>query len=1059
MRVGILGPLQVLADGEIVEVGGARLRTLLIRLALDAGRTVTVESLSDALWPDDWPADPANALQSLVSRLRRALPQQPAVRSVPGGYGLDVPPEAVDALRFERLAREGRRALRDGQAQVAARRLGEAPRLWRGAALAEVADAPFAVAAAARLEELRLSAIEDRVEAELGGASGGSELVAELKALVAAHPLRERLRVLLVRALDADGRQAEALTAYEDARRLLADQLGADPGPELQDAHLAVLRGRKVPQRLRARPRGNLPAPLTSFVGRAEEQTRIGKQLQEARLVTLVGPGGAGKSRLATVVAAGVVDDVPGGAWLVELAPVTDPGDVPQAVYAALGLHEVEVLDAPAPPRNPMDRLVDALSASETLLVLDNCEHLIDAAARLVDDVLARCPGLRVLATSRQPLRVLGETLCPVPPLGVPEPETSAAEAVACPSVELFADRAAAVRPDFTVTDGNVAAVVEICRRLDGLPLAIELAAARLRSLPVQQLAARLGDRFRLLTGGSRTALPRHQTLRAVVAWSWELLDDDERRFAQRLAVFPAAFTLEGAEAVWDEGEAVAVAVLDLLAALVDKSLLEVVEGAEPRYRMLETIREYGLERLAEAGEIARVRAAHAAYALRLAETAAPHLRGAGQLPWIARLTAERGNLLAALRFASESGDAETAVRLAAALGPLWTIRGDHAEAASWLRLALEVPGEAPQEARAIATASYLFNSVLSGDYPRAQVAVEELRAWAGTARRAGGHPESALIEPAIALLVDDTAAGLAGIERRLSDPDPWRRAMLWLLRAFLDGNAGELDGMRRDLAAAATAFRQAGERWGLATSLTYLAYTQLTLGAFEDAVAALEEAIRLLWELDDDAVFQRVWLAEAHARRGEGARARAELLEMVAPRGGSTSARYRVFARIALGDLARHDGDLEEATRQYAAAWEELERVPFHAALFRAMLLCPMGQLALARGDIETAQRHLGEALALAVEAPDMPLVAIVGVGVARLRLERGDARGAAEVLGAAHALRGAADEFNPDVARLVQQLRADQGERAYQAAYARGRRLDRAGALALIDAQVRRR
>jgi len=1057
MRVGILGLLEVVADdGEIVQIGGARLRALLIRLALSAGRLVTVESLSSALWPDDGPSDRANALQSLVSRLRRVLPEEPALRSVPGGYRLDLPQEAVDALRFERLAREGRRALRDGETQIAARRLREALGLWRGEALADVAEVPFA-AAAVRLEELRLTAVEDRVEAELQAASEHAHLVAELEELTAMHPLRERLRVLLVRALHANGRPSEALSAYEDFRGLLADKLGADPGPELQDAHLAVLRGERVVGRpSAARPRGNLRAALTSFVGRAEEQARIGKQLEEGRLVTLVGPGGVGKTRLATAFAAGTADEVPGGVCMVELASVTDPGDVPRAVIGALGLREVGPLDASTTPRDPMSRLVEALSATEMLIVLDSCEHLIDAAARLVDDLLGQCPRLRVLATSREPLGVLGEALCPVSPLGLPDPGVSAGEAMTYPALRLFADRVAAVRPGFTVTDDNVAIVVELCRRLDGLPLAIELAAARLRSLPLEELAARLSDRFWLLTGGIRTALPRHRTLRAVVAWSWDLLDDDERRVAERLAVFPAAVTPEAAGQVCGGGAAT----LDTLAALVDKSLLQMEESG-PRYRMLETIREYGLERLAEAGEIADVRAVHAVYFLRLAETAEPHLRGPGQVPWIARLAAERDDLLAALHFARDTGDAETAVRLGAALGLFWTIRGNHAEAASLLRRVLDVPGEAPEAARTVATTFYLFNSVLAGGGVHAEVAVEEMWAQVHTAGLAGGHPAAALVDAALALIIDDAAQGLGAIDRRLSHPDPWTRAMLWLMRSFLHGNDGDMDGMRGDLAAAVEAFREAGERWGLATAQSYLAYTQIMIGDFDGAIVALRESIRLLRELDaaDEAVLQRVWLAQARADKGDVGGARAELLEMVAPTGGRSSVRYLVFARIALGDLARYDGDLEEAARQYDAASQELDRAPVHASLFGAMLLCAMGHLAVAAGELGTARRRLEQALALAIEAPDMPLVAVVGVGVARLCLGYGDASGAAEVLGAAHALRGAADEFNPDVTRLAQQLGAELGERAYQAAYARGSGLDRAGALAQLHAQVRRR
>jgi len=1043
MRVGILGPLEVVTDGGVVAIGGARLRTLLVRLALDAGRVVTVESLASALWPDNGPADRGHALQALVSRLRRALPEPAAVRSAPGGYCLDVPPDAVDAVRFERLAAEGRRALRGGAVDVAARALQDALDLWRGEALADAAGAPFAVSAAAHLAELRLSAAEDLAEARLSTGEDHASLVAQLEALTAAHPLRERPRGLLVRALHAAGRRAEALRAYEDFRRLLKEELGTDPGPTLQAAYLAVLRAENPDPPPAARPGGNLRAALTSFVGRDAELARIDRQLAERRLVTLVGPGGAGKSRLAVTAAARLAAGIANNVWLVELAAVTDPADVAGAILDALGRHEPGALEQPYTPRDPVGRLVEALSGTEALLVLDNCEHLLDAAGRLVEELLGQCPQLRVLATSREPLAIAGEALYRVPPLAVPPPDASAAAAMDWPAVRLFADRAAAVRPEFAVTEDNVAEIVKICRRLDGLPLAIELAAARLRSLPVERLAAGLDDRFALLTSGSRTAAARHRTLRAALAWSWGLLDDEERRFAQRLAVFPATISLEAAERVGapDGGT------LDLVSALVDKSLLQLLDGAEPRYRMLETIREYALERLDHSGALTETRAAHAGYFLRLAETAAPHLRGPDQIPWLVRLRAERDNLLAALRFACDTADADTAVRLAAALSPWWTIQGGHAEASSWLRTALDVPGPAPSDARADATAGYLFNVIMSGGGGRPDIDADEVRARIPTAE---GHP---LLEPALTLIAGDTVRGLPAIDRRLPGADPWTRAMLRLMRAFLQANDGDMVGMGQDLAAAAAAFRAAGERWGRATALTYLAYTRSTFGDFDGAIAALEEPIRLLRELDpnDDAILQRVWLAEARARAGDVERAQAELRALVAP-GGTSPGRYRIFARLSLGDHARLNGDLAEAARQYAAAWPELDRVPVDASLFRSMICTALGHLAAARGDLAAAQRQFAQAAALATDGPDMPLAAIVGVGVARLRADLDDALGAAELLGAAHALRGASDEFNPDVARLVAQLRDRLDEPAYRSAYARGQSLDRAGALALI-------
>jgi predicted ATPase/DNA-binding SARP family transcriptional activator len=1061
MQVAMLGPLTVTVAGRAVEIGGARLRALLIRLALDAGNTVTVDSLSGAVWADDRPAGQANALQSLVSRLRRALPGDQVLRSLPGGYRLDLSPAAVDALRFERLAREGRHALHSSEPEMAVRRLREALALWRGEALAHVAEAPFAEAAAARLETLRLSAIEDRIEAEIEITPVLSDLVAELEGLVALYPLRERLRALLVKAFHVEGRTAKALTAYEDFRQRLADELGADPGSQLQAAQLAVLRGAKVTRRgPPLRPRTNLRAPLTSFVGRADEQARIARQLKRGRLVTLVGPGGAGKTRLATTLAADVADHIPGGVWLIELAAVTEAADVPRAVVEALGLRDAGLFDASTASSGSMNRLVEALSGAETLIVLDNCEHVIDAAARLVDELLGRCPRLQVLATSREPLGLLGEALSPVPPLGLPKTDSSLAEVLTCPSVRLFADRVAAFRPEFLITDDNMAMVADICARLDGLPLAIELAAARLRSMSLEELAARLNDRFRVLTGGSRTAMPRHQTLRAVVAWSWRLLNQHERLLAERLAVFPGDVTPEAAIGVCGGDAIEASEVCDLLATLVDKSLLQRTDGAGPRYRMLETIREYGLEQLAETGEIAQVRSAHVAYFLGLAEAAEPHLRGAGQLPWIERLRGERNNLMAALRYAADTGDAATAVRFGAALGLYWTVSGNHGEAAAWLRLALSTPGQDPPEPRTLANAFYLFNAVLSAGHSRSEVPVAEIREHLRRVEHPDAHPIIAMVEAGVALITNDTVAGLAAIDRRLPRADAWTAAMLCLMRAFVQGNDGDLVTTRRMLATTVKMFRQAGERWGLAMSLTAPAEADAILGDFDGVIHVLEEAVGLLHELNpaDDAILQRTMLATARVQKGNFGQGRAELQVIVRPGEGTLSARYRVIARIALGNLARQDGDLAEAARQYEAADAELDRIAFSAPLFRAMIRAGMGHLVVARGELDRAAVHLDEALRLAVDAPDMPIAAAAAVGVARLRLRRGDPPGAVEVLGAAHALRGAPDEFNPDVVGLTEELRRELGDDAYQAAYAAGRELDRAEALALVAARLDR-
>jgi predicted ATPase/DNA-binding SARP family transcriptional activator len=1025
VQVSILGPLEVTEDGVPVPIGGARLRTLVVRLAVGVGRVVTVDELADALWPRDAPADQGNSVRSLVARLRRVLPNPDVVRSAAAGYRLDLPESAVDAYEFERLARS-----RGGAREALA--------LWRGPALADVRDAEFATAYAARLEEARLAAVEACAEADLAAGATG-RLVAELTELAARHPLRERLQALLVRALTAVGRQAEALAVYEDVRRRLVEELGADPGPELRESHLAALRSDG--------PRGNLRTALTSFVGREAEVARVTSLLAEHRLITLVGPGGAGKTRLATTAA----NRVPSGAWLAELASVTDPADVPAAVLGSLGTRDKRNPDGDKPPQDTTGRLVDLLSHSDSLIVLDNCEHVVDAAARLADELLGRCPRLRVLATSREPLGVLGETLCPVPPLDVPAAAPTVAEAKKSAAVRLLVDRATSVRPGFRLEEANVVAVAEICRRLDGMPLAIELAAARLRSLSPQQVAARLDDRFRLLTGGSRTARPRHQTLRAVVAWSWDLLDERERTFVERLSVFPAAISLEAAEHL-SPGTA-----LDLLTALADKSLLQVVEAPEPYFRMLETIKEFALERLAERGGVTAARRAHATYFRDFAESAEPHLRGPGQITWVPRLLLERDNLVAALHFAADTGDANTAVRLGASLGMFGWILGATVDTDTWLRLALEVPGEAPEPAKTIATAMFLINSAVWGRGDDQADFLAEFRGVIAAANVHTGHPVLALFEPMFAIFSDDVELGLKVVDQRLDHPDPWTRAALWMVRGMLRENDGDMAGTRHDMMNAVTGFRAVGDRFGLSQSLSSLAEAHLVFGDRERAVDALEEAITLRQELqpDDDVSHDRLVLAGARWHSGDRERARAEYEDIAKPRKGVLTEHSVAFAHLALGDLDRLSGDFAAAERHYASSAAALEQWTVAAPQLRALVLAASAFLAVAKGDPATAGAVLAAAVDHALGAKDMPVLAKVGVAVADLRESRGDLAGAALMLGVSEQLRGAPDPLHHDVARLTTSLRAAMGDAAYDAAHSEGRALDRAAA---VD-QVRRR
>ncbi|MFI8004582.1 BTAD domain-containing putative transcriptional regulator [Streptomyces sp. NPDC086010] len=695
MHYGILGTTRALrADGTAVNLGGARLRALLTVLAQRPGRTVPAGTLVDEVWDGDQPADAVGALQALVGRLRRALGPG-AVESAESGYRLAAEPGNVDLYRFERLAGEGARAMEQGDPLKSVAVLDDALALWRGPALS---DLPDRAAAAARWDARRLDARRIRVEAVLA-LGRAEEALAELTGLCADHPLDEPLQVLRIGALRDAGRAAQALAAYDEVRTLFADRLGTDPGPALRALHAELLHGDPpAPPSSPAAPparRGNLRARLTSFVGREADIADLREDLTRARLVTLLGPGGAGKTRLSQEAAEAVASSWPDGVWMVELAPVDDPEAVPEAVLGALGARETVLRGAGAEGLRAVERgavagagsavahLVEHCSQRRMLLLLDNCEHVVEAAARLTDHLLARCPGLTVLATSREPLGVPGELVRPVDPL--PDPM----------ALRLFADRGAAARPGFRVdADAETAAAcAEICRRLDGLPLAIELAAARLRMLGPRRIADRLDDRFRLLTSGSRTVLPRQQTLRAVVDWSWDLLDGDERAALRRLSVFAGGCDLAAAEEVCSlPGAALADArdVAPLLGSLVDKSLVVAAPGddGDMRYRLLETVAEYASERLGEAGERSAAERRHLVHYRELARTTDPELRGPGQLAALGRFGYEYENLRTALRRATAAGDEHEALCLVLSLAWYWHMRDLRTEARHWAEAA-----------------------------------------------------------------------------------------------------------------------------------------------------------------------------------------------------------------------------------------------------------------------------------------------------------------------------------------------------------------------------------
>jgi predicted ATPase/DNA-binding SARP family transcriptional activator len=671
----VLGPVRAVRDGRELALGGPRRRAVLALLLVAGGRVVPAERLAEDLWAGSPPPGAAGTLRSHLSRLRALAGPDAALIARGGGYALAAGPDQLDAARFERLAAAGREALEHGEAAAAADRFRQALGLWRGAALADVAEVETLAREGARLEELRLVAVEGRIEAdvELGLAA---EAAGELEALVAEHRLRERLWRLLVLALYRCGRQADALAAYRRARTVLAEELGIEPGAELRALERAVLR-QQVPAAAPARH--NLPARLTSFVGRERELAALDELLAGARLVTLTGAGGAGKTRLAVELAAAAVDRFGDGVWLASLAGIADAGLVPSAVMQALGVRQSGEVPA-------MEALRWRLRSAELLLVLDNCEHLLGACADLAAALLGSCPGLRVLATSREPLGVPGEAIYLVPPLAVP-PESSDARALAAASAaRLFLARGASARAGAGAAPVAVAA--RICRELDGLPLAIELAAARASVLSAEEIAAHLADKFRFLAWRRPVADPRHQTLTAAIGWSYDLLPADERRAFRGLSVFAGGFGLAAVAVVCCGGDQAAA--LDLVDQLASKSLVVAEPAAGgTRYRMLETIRQYAAGRLAEAGEAGQARRRHAEAFLALAEEER-------ELPVLLR---EQDNFRAALGYALAAGDA-IGPRLARALAGFWLARGLLQEARGWLERALAA-NPADQQLRA----------------------------------------------------------------------------------------------------------------------------------------------------------------------------------------------------------------------------------------------------------------------------------------------------------------------------------------------------------------------
>jgi predicted ATPase/DNA-binding SARP family transcriptional activator len=859
----VLGPLEVRRDGRPLQVRRGRPRRLLLSLLLRRGDPVPQETLVDQLWGDEPPVNADNALHILISYLRKAVAgERLRIDRAPTGYRLVVDPGGVDAFRFEELVARATGADGDPGAQL--RLASEALSLWRGPALAEAADDAFAQGDIARLDELRVQIHEIRGAALLA-LGRHDEALPDLGQLVREHPFRERLHAQLALALYRAGRQADALAALDRARSALAEELGLDPGPQLQELGRQILRQDPAldpvparhavpappavvagpPSGPEAPPAPSVPDPpaapevpvaLTSLVGPGDQVAAARDALGAHRLVTLTGPGGAGKTRLA---AEAVRAPAAGTAvWWADLGGVPSGSGVEGAVAAATGTGLASVEDAAGELRR-------WIGAREAVLVLDTCEHVVDAVGRLAAALLAGCPGLRVLATSRRPLGVPGEFVRPVPPLALPEPAGGLPAITASPAVQLFCARAAAVRPGFVLDSADAADVATVCRLLDGLPLAIELAAGHAGALSPRKIAELLEDRLRLLGDGDDRA-GRHAGLRTAIGWSYDLLSDDEARFLDRLSVFAGTFPLEAGVEV--AGAGLATDGLRLLLGLVRQSLVSVADS--DHFRLLDTIRAYAAARLAAAPDDALAAAdRHARWYAQFAEDADRNIRGADQAGWLAELRTARADLRTALRHCLHGARLRPALgaRLVCSLSWWWSYEGSFAEARAWIAEARTAGPHEPRIAASLHLAAGMHAESL-GELRTAEeectaavagfAAIDDVRGEArallhlGTARWALGRPAEAAAAQDRSIAVfrsarHDSGAGLGLVLRARTALDQQDTALA------------------RDLLLEARyVLRRAGDAHLVALCLDQQARTCLADGAVAEAAALAQQGL-----------------------------------------------------------------------------------------------------------------------------------------------------------------------------------------------------------------------
>jgi len=1049
--VRLLGPCEVVAGGEVLALGGPRQRAVFVVLALHVNETLTTDRLADLVWNGAPPEGARATVQGYVFHLRKALASTPArIVTRRPGYVLEIDPSVIDVHRFEALVDEARAAQSADTPAVAVARYREALALWRGPALVDFAGEAFAQGEAARLEEMRLAATEARIEEELV-LGRHALLVAELEVLVREQPLRETLRGQLMRALHGTGRTADALRVYQEGRHELAEQLGIDPGAELQRLERAILVQdpaiEQTPAVRTAVPRssGHLPAPVTSFVGREHERKEIAKAIARSRLVTLAGTGGIGKTRLALQVAANVRARFVDGVWLADLGALTDGQLVLSRIAGALGV-------ADDSDGSLLDAVIDVARRRECLLVLDGCDRVAAAVAGELDRLLPACPNLRVLVTSREPIGVIGEVLWTVPGLPVPTRGSirSAAAAVESDAIRLFVERATAAVPEFTLTPARANTIAEICRRLDGLPLALELAAARLRVLSLAEIASRLDDRFRLL-GGARARDAHRHTLRATIDWSYDALTDAEQRLFARLSVFAGAFSIERIEALVadhvglpplaaddlgdDEPD-----VLDVLDQLVAKSMVTRVDTNGPaRFRLLETMRYYAAECLDRRGETVAVRDRHAAVFTAAVEAATGDVLGPRPPePAGDRADDDGDDHRAALTWLLDSGDAAGAQRLAAALGPLWDRRlPDRREPRRWFARVLSATVD-PTPERLAALVARAYFGLVEDDLDAVSAAVDEgleLAAQLGDERSRGRLLVRAAEIARVHLGQQERAEELARDATEILDAagDSAGAAHARWRRTLLAGDRGDIETAQQLAVECLSLWEATGDLEHAAGARALLAGLAHDRGDLDEAASLYEQSLASFRRAQEPygAAQMVLLLAGLAVDRDDPDTAEDLARESLDRHEELNDTRGAARALLVLADAAAMTGDLDRAT---ALAELALSRIRAgRLAADAPLALTSLAAIAFDRGDLSRAdalcdealstfraggpKRHAGPALVVQSRVRAAQGDAAAGAALADEALAvfraAGDARGTARSLDAAAEAAVAGHQF----------------------------------------------